>query len=90
MGTTAGVPTTYSDSSSPYFVKIRKKLRDIQLRVTTTGYDSDYILQGFIISGNALKLGAPSSWKLNVLLPFIVSSLIAFNTFAFGIMGVFT
>jgi len=65
MGTTAGVPTTYSDSSSPYYVKIRKKLRDIQFRVTTTGYDSDYILQGFIISGNALKLGAPASWKLN-------------------------
>jgi len=65
MGTTDGTPSTYSDSSDPHFIKIRKKLRDIQFRITTTGYSDDYILQGLIISGNALKLKPPTSWKLS-------------------------
>jgi hypothetical protein len=65
MGRTLGVPTTYSDSSDPHYLKIRKKLRDIQLRVTTTGYDTDYVLQGFIIQGNSVKVTPPSNWKLN-------------------------
>jgi hypothetical protein len=63
MGDTLGTPSSFSDSSDPRYIKIRKKLRDIQLRITTNSYDADYILQGFIISGNALKVKAPPSWK---------------------------
>jgi hypothetical protein len=64
MGSTNGSPSTFSDSSDPHYIKIRKKLRDIQFRVTTSEYDADYILQGFIIEGNQLKTNAPSSWRL--------------------------
>jgi len=65
MGDTAGTPTTYSDSSSPYYVKVRKKMRDIQLRVTSNTYGADYILQGFIIEGTNMNVNSPSSWKLS-------------------------
>lgn len=64
MGATLGVPTTFSDSSDPRYIKINKKLRDIQLRLTTTSIDSDYTLQSFILEGNELKTNAPSSWKV--------------------------
>jgi hypothetical protein len=65
MGSTDGTPTTFSDSSSPYYLKIRKNLRDIQLRVTSNLYESDYILQGFIIDGVNINTSAPSTWKLS-------------------------
>ena len=65
MGDTAGVPSTYSDSSDPRYIKVRNKLRDIQFRVTTNSYDADYILQGFIIEGNEIKTSPPSGWKLS-------------------------
>lgn len=65
MGDTEGTPETFSDSSDPHFIKIRKKLRDIQLTVSSDSYDTDYTLQGFIIEGNLIKTNPPSSWKLN-------------------------
>ena len=64
MGDTDGTPSTFSDSSDPHYVKVRKKLRDIQLRLTTSGFDSDYILQSIIIEGNKVGTNAPSSWKI--------------------------
>lgn len=64
MGDTLGTPSTFSDTSDPRYVKIRKKLRDIQLRVTSDSYNTDYVLQGFIIEGNQLKINPPSSWRL--------------------------
>ena len=41
MGDTEGTPETFSDSSDPHYLKIRKKMRDIQLTVSTDSYDSD-------------------------------------------------
>jgi len=64
MGSTGGTPTTFSDSSDPRYIKINKKLRDFQLRLTTNTLDSDYVLQSFIFQGNALRVNPPSSWKL--------------------------
>lgn len=64
MGDTDGTPSTFSDSSDPHFIKIRKKLRDIQFRITTNSYDSDYVLQGFIIEGRQIATTPPSSWKI--------------------------
>lgn len=64
MGDTAGTPTTFSDSSDPRYVKIRKKLRDIKLRIHTNTIDSDYVMQGFIIEGVPVRRNPPSSWKL--------------------------
>jgi len=64
MGDCAATPSTFADSSDPRFIKIRKKMRDIQLRVYTNVYDTDYILQGFIIEGRQISTTPPSSWKL--------------------------
>ena len=65
MGDTAGTPETFADSSDPRFLQIRKKLRDIQFTVSSNTYDIDYTLQGIIVEGNLIKVGAPSSWKLS-------------------------
>ncbi|MBU1673424.1 hypothetical protein KJ839_03170, partial [Patescibacteria group bacterium] len=64
MGDTNGTPSTFSDSSDPHFIKIRKKLRDLQPRVTTDLYGADYVLQGIIIEGKMLATTPPSSWKI--------------------------
>jgi hypothetical protein len=65
MGDTLGVPTTFSDSSDPRYIKINKKLRDIQLRLTTNSIDADYTLQSFIFSGNEIQTNPPSGWKIS-------------------------
>lgn len=65
LGDTAGTPETFADSSDPRYIKIRKKLRDIQLIVTSDSYDAEYTLQGFIIEGNLIRSTAPSDWKLS-------------------------
>ena len=64
LGDTEGSPETFSDSSDPHFLQIRKKLRDIQLKISSNSYDAEYVLQGFIIEGNQIKTNPPSSWKL--------------------------
>lgn len=64
MGDSDATPSTFADSSDPRFAKIRKKLRDIQLRVYSSTYDTDYILQGFIIEGRQISTTPPSVWKL--------------------------
>lgn len=65
IGDTSGVPTFFSDSADQRNVKIRKKLRDIQFRITTDSVDSDYTLLGLIVEGNKLRINPPSSEKLN-------------------------
>lgn len=64
MGDTLGTPTTFSDSSDPRYVQIKKKLRDIKLRLYTNTIDTDYTLQGFIIEGVPVRKNPPSAWKL--------------------------
>lgn len=64
LGDTSGTPETFADSSDARFLNIRKKLRDIQLTVSSNSFDSDYIMQGFIIEGNIIKTNPPSGWKL--------------------------
>lgn len=65
MGSTEGTPSIFSDSSDPRYISINKKLRDIQLRLTTSTLDADYTLQSFIFEGNALRVNPPSAWKLD-------------------------
>jgi hypothetical protein len=64
MGDTEGTPSFFSDSSDKRYLKIRKKLADIQFRLTTNSVDADYTLLGIIIEGNKLAVKPPSSWKL--------------------------
>ena len=65
MGDTLGTPTFFSDTADQRNLKIRKKLRDIQFRITTDSLDSDYTLLGLIIEGNQIRVNPPSSEKLN-------------------------
>lgn len=65
-GSTDGTPETFSDSSDPRFIQVRKKLRDIQFSLSSNSYDSDYVLQGIIVEGNLIRVNPPSSWKLTV------------------------
>lgn len=64
LGATSGTPETFSDSSSPYYVKIRKKLRDIQYKVTSNSFDADYVIQGIIAEGRHIRVTPPSAWKI--------------------------
>ena len=64
LGDSLGTPETFSDSSSPYFIQIRKKLRDIQFKLTSNSYDADYVIQGIIVEGRYIKVNPSSSWKL--------------------------
>lgn len=66
LGDTSGTPETFSDSSDPHFIQIRKKLRDIQFRVSSNSYDADFVLQGIIVEGNQIKSNPSSDWKLTV------------------------
>jgi hypothetical protein len=65
MGDTEGTPEYFTDSAASYYVNIRKKLRDIKISVTTNTIDADYVLQGFVIEGNLIKVNPPSSWRLS-------------------------
>jgi len=64
MGDTLGVPTFFSDSADPRYIKINKKLKDVQVRITTQSIDADYTLQSMIFSGNQIKVNPPSSWRV--------------------------
>jgi len=64
MGDTLGVPTFFSDSADPRYIKINKKLKDVQVRITTQSTDADYTLQSMIFSGNQIKVNPPSSWRV--------------------------
>jgi hypothetical protein len=64
MGDTSGTPQTFSDSSTIKYLRINKKLRDIQITVSTNSYDSMYTLQEFLVEGNLINSTAPSSWRL--------------------------
>jgi len=66
MGDTSGTPETFSDSSDPRYIQVRKKLRDIQFSLTTNSYDADYVLQGIIVEGNLIRTNPSSDWKLSV------------------------
>jgi len=64
MGDTAGTPTTFADTSDTRYVKIRKKIRDIQFQITTNSMNADYTLLGFIIEGVPLKTKPPAAWRI--------------------------
>jgi len=65
MGDTAGLPTTFADTSDTRYVKIRKKIRDIQFQITTNSLDADYTLLNFLIEGIPLKTKPPTSWRIS-------------------------
>lgn len=63
MGSTLGAPTTFSDASVKKYVKIRKKVNDLQFRVTSNTANTSYTILGIIVEGKPLKTRPPTSWK---------------------------
>jgi hypothetical protein len=63
LGTTAGTTSLFSDSADLRYIAVRKKLRDIQFRITTTNIDCDYTLLGIIMEGRPLRVAPPRAWK---------------------------
>lgn len=63
LGDTAGTVSLFSDSADIRYVAVRKKLRDVQFRLTTNTIDSDYTLLGIILEGRPLKTNPPRAWK---------------------------
>jgi len=63
LGDTSGSLSLYSDSADIRYVTVRKKLRDVQFRLTTNTIDSDYTLLGVILEGRPLKTNPPRSWR---------------------------
>jgi len=64
LGDSAGTTSLYSDSADIRYVNVRKKLRDVQFRITTSTIDADYTLLGIILEGKPLRINAPRSWKV--------------------------
>ncbi len=63
LGDTAGTVSLFSDSADIRYVAVRKKLRDVQFRLTTNTIDADYTLLGIILEGRPLKTNPPRAWK---------------------------
>jgi hypothetical protein len=63
MGDTDGTPSAFGDSSVKKYIKIRKKLNDLQIRVTSNTLSSDYTILGIIVEGKPINTRAPSDWK---------------------------
>jgi hypothetical protein len=64
LGDSAGTADLFADSSDLRYVNIRKKMRDIQLRVTSNTIQTDYTMLGFIIEGTKIETNPPRSWKI--------------------------
>jgi len=64
LGYSAGTADLFADSADLRYTNIRKKLRDIQLRITTNTIETDYTLYGFIIEGTKIETNPPRSWKV--------------------------
>jgi hypothetical protein len=63
LGASNGVTSLFSDSADIRYVAVRKKLRDVQFRLTTSTIDSDYTLLGIILEGRPLRVNSPRAWK---------------------------
>lgn len=65
LGDTNGELSLFSDSADIRYLNIRKKLRDVQFRITTNTFDSYYTLLGIILEGRMLRVNPPRSWKVS-------------------------
>lgn len=65
LGSSDGEASLFSDSADIRYVNVRKKLRDVQFRLTTSTIDADYTLLGFILEGRPLRVNPPRTWKVD-------------------------
>lgn len=59
-----GSPTTFSSASDIKYLRVNKRLRDIQFQVSTTDLAAKFTLQGLKTVGRPIETKEPSDWKL--------------------------
>lgn len=65
LGDSAGTTSLYSDAADIRYVNVRKKLRDVQFRLTSSTIDTDYTLLGIILEGRPMRINPPRTWKVD-------------------------
>jgi len=64
LGTSGGSPTTFAIGNTQRHMRLKDRVRDVQLQVVTTTLENGYSLVGYKIKGNILNISEPSSEKI--------------------------
>jgi len=64
LGASNGKPTTFAIGNTQRHMRLKARVRDIQLVVETTGLENGYTLMGYKIKGTILNVNDPSSEKI--------------------------
>jgi hypothetical protein len=64
LGLTAGIPVTFAISNTQKHMRLKNRVRDIQVKIETTTLENGYTLMGYKIKGHVLNLSDPSSEKI--------------------------
>lgn len=64
LGLTAGSPTTFAIGNTQRHMRLKARVRDIQLHLETTGLENGYTLMGYKVKGNVLNITDPSGEKI--------------------------
>lgn len=64
FGDTSGRPEIFSESSEIKYLKVNKKLRDIQFRVESNSLSSEFTILSLQAKGFKINSGDSSTWKL--------------------------
>jgi len=65
LGTSDGTPTVFQEANLPRYVKVNKKLRDIQFELSASSLAAKFTLLGLMAEGFELDMAPPSDWKLS-------------------------
>jgi hypothetical protein len=66
LGESAGSPTTFAIGNTQRYMRLKQRVRDVQVVVTTTTLENDYLLMGYKIQGNILNISTPVAKKYEV------------------------
>ncbi|HRY74266.1 MAG TPA: hypothetical protein P5098_01100, partial [Candidatus Dojkabacteria bacterium] len=64
LGASNGSPTTFAIGNTQRHMRLKARVRDVQLVVETTGLENGYTLMGYKIKGTILNVNDPSSEKI--------------------------
>ena len=64
LGLSNGSPTTFAIGNTQRHMRLKQRVRDVQLRIQTNTLENGYSLMGYKIQGNILSISDPSGEKL--------------------------
>lgn len=64
LGLSVGIPVTFAIGNTQRHLRLKNRVRDVQVMVVTTGLENGYTLMGYKIKGHVLNLSDPSSEKI--------------------------